>query len=735
MEFETGRRVLLIMVFGVCSIAPLRTASAQYQSPSSSSASPDAYSRQVHETYNYRFGKDKISAPGNAASVGNTFIQPGAFPTAQYCAHCHEEAYSQWRQALHSNSFRTPFYRTSVNILARTKGIEYTRHCDSCHNPIGVLSGALNPASNVDRRFDLDGLTCTTCHSIQALQSTSGNGGFVMGVPAVMTDENGNRIPGEVPYEDIIRHPDRHSKAVMKSFYRQPEFCAACHKANLPHDLNEYKWIRAFTSYDEWQNSKFSKRNPLTFYSADFTTCQNCHMKRAPATLLEYGSKNGTFASHRWPAGNTAVPFYYGFDEQLQKTIEFLKSGNYLNVDLFAIKTEQGMAAPLGSVPFKLAAGQNVQMMVVIQNKNIGHSLIPEVRDLYETRVEFSVTDAKGREIYHSGFLQPDGMIDQHAHSFTNRPVNMDGEFVDNHKVWTIHSMAYDNTIQAGRSALVRYDFTIPRDAKAPLTVTARVNYRHLRQSYLNNVLGQDHPAYPVIELASRTRILKLGKNPVTEPDPKDNPDWMRWNNLGIAYLDQLQYADAIQAFSHVVKLRPDYADGHINIGLTYIEWEKYSSARASLEKAIALSPSNARAFYYLALVERRSASPDAEIADLQMVVEQYPQSRDARRELGIAYYQQHQYDEAIKQFETLQAIDPDDLAAHYNLSILYRRMGQKEKAAEQASLFATKQVDPGAPTYSLDFLRKHPEISTESVPWHMHKDPAVTDAAGHGQR
>ena len=86
------------------------------------------------------------------------------------------------------------------------------------------------------------------------------------------------------------------------------------------------------------------------------------------------------------------------------------------------------------------------------------------------------------------------------------------------------------------------------------------------------------------------------------------------------------------------------------------------------------------------------------------------------RRELGIAYYQQHSYEEAREQFEALQAIDPDDLAAHYNLAVLYRRMGMKDKAAEQAALFATKQVDPGAPTYSLEFLRKHPEISTESV-------------------
>ena len=142
------------------------------------------------------------------------------------------------------------------------------------------------------------------------------------------------------------------------------------------------------------------------------------------------------------------------------------------------------------------------------------------------------------------------------------------------------------------------------------------------------------------------------------------------------------------------------------------------------------LHPDYARALYYLALVERREAHPEAEVTDLQKVVEQYPQSRDARRELGIAYYQQHRTDDAMAQFEALQAIDPDDLAAHYNLAILYRRKGRKAEAAAQAALYATKSVDPGAPTYSLDYLRKHPEISTESVPWHMHTDlqPGVAD-------
>src|ERR1700743_3276691 len=144
------------------------------------------YSDKISSTYNFRFGKDRPFIPGSVQVEGDEFVQPGACPNAKYCAHCHQEAYNQWRQALHSNSFRTPFYRTSVNILLRTKGIEFARHCDSCHNPIAVLDGAMNTDSKLDRLPDRDGLTCTTCHSIQSVQSKLGNGGFVMAVPSAL---------------------------------------------------------------------------------------------------------------------------------------------------------------------------------------------------------------------------------------------------------------------------------------------------------------------------------------------------------------------------------------------------------------------------------------------------------------------------------------------------------------------------------------------------------------------
>lgn len=698
-------------------------------------AARKSYNSAITDSYNFHYGKDRPFTPGNIKAQGEGFLQPGAFPSAEYCGTCHQEAYSQWRQSLHSNSFRTPFYRTSVNLLIRdnTRGIAFARHCDSCHNPIAVLGGGLTEGSQVNRAaMDSDGLTCMTCHSVQSVFSTNGNGGVEMGVPAVMVDEKGNRIPGEVPFDQILRHPERHSKAVMSDLLHKPEFCAGCHKANLPEPLNDYKFIRAFTTYDEWQGSKFSQRNPLTFYTTDFSSCQGCHMKRNAAVLPEYGAKNGTFVSHRWLAGNTAVPFYYGFDQQLNKTIEFLKSGNFLNVDIFGLKDISGgkMIAPLGSTPVTVKPDEIVEASVVIQNKNIGHSLIPEVRDLYEAWVSVTVKDAAGATIYRSGFLQSDGMLDRGAHSFTNRPVDLTGNFVDNHKVWTIHSVAYDNTIQAGRSTLVRYQFHIPKNAASPIAITAAVKYRHLRQSYLNNVLGADHPAYPVIELASRTRTLNLGDNPPTDPLPDDNQDWMRWNNIGIAYLDQLQYEDAIAAFERVTQMRPDYKDGYINVGLANIEWEKYAEARGPLETALHIHPDDARALYYMALVERRQRHSEAEIADLEKVVAQFPQSRDARRELGISYYQQHRSDDALLQFKALQAIDPDDVAAHYNLSILYRRMGLKKQASEEAAMYVTKRIDPGAPTYSLDYLRRHPEQSTESDPWHVHSDIAHASGA-----
>ncbi|HSU18327.1 MAG TPA: hypothetical protein VLI45_01160, partial [Acidobacteriaceae bacterium] len=613
-------------------------------------------------------------------------------------------------------------------LLDAGKGIEYSRHCEGCHDPVALFAGALTEHGPGRKPYDDDGITCSTCHSFQQV-TTRGTGSYVMGTPAVLVDENDNPITRPVSDAEILAHLDRHSKAVMKPFYKTSEFCASCHEAALPRSLNDYKWQRAISLYDEWQASSFAKQSPLPFYVKDsVSTCQTCHMPRETLETRDQGAKEGKLASHRWLGANTLIAQFYNYDEQLSKTEQFLQNAVF-NVDIFGLEHGDGasgpgekLSAPLGLVSYTAQAGERVTVDVVIQNKGIAHSHVPEQRDMYESWVNFTVKDHDGKVLCESGFLKPTGDLDEAAHSFMNRLINPRGTLNDLHQVWDNRVVAYNNTIQSGRSQLVRYSFKVPDSGVSDLTVTATVKYRRFDQRFLDFGMAKHYTILPVVDMASASRVIHVGENGPTAPGVNENKEWMRWNNYGIALLDAQQYAASYTAFEHVAKLRPDYADAYTNMALVDIQWERYEDARPNLAKALKLSENNARALYYRALVERNEGNLEMTVPDLEEVLRQYPNSRDAMRELGFTFYQQHKYPQALKEYEALQANSPDDLAAHYNLAILYRRMGMKDKASHEAKEFADQKDDPTANTYALEYLRKHPELANESVPWHTHE-------------
>jgi tetratricopeptide (TPR) repeat protein len=687
----------------------------------------------VAARYNYAFGKDSPFLPSNATDTNGQFLSPKSFPTAQYCGHCHQEAYHQWRQSVHANSFRAPWYLKNVNMLIDEKGVQYSRHCEGCHNPVALLSGDLTQGMPKKRPFEDEGVTCSTCHSIVSTDTT-GTGSWVMGTPAVLVDENGAPVTRPVSDAEILAHLDRHSKAVMRPLYQTAEFCAACHKAAIPRSLDDYKWLRAISLYDEWQGASFTKQTPLPFYRKDtVSTCQTCHMIREtmPATAVDPGAKDGKLVSHRWLGGNTLMPLYYKYDEQAQKLEDFLKNGpdnlGVFNVDIFALERDsdaagcEQLAAPLGLTAYPVTPGQTLIADVVIQNKGIAHSFVPEQRDFYEAWVDFTVKDAQGAVLTESGFIRPDGSLDPSAHSFTSRLINVKGELNDIHQIWHNRVLAYNNTIQSGRSQLVRYRFRLPKDATGAVTLTATVKYRRFNQHFIDYAMAAKHYAMPVIEMAQESKTVKVGENAPAAPDASENKEWMRWNNYGIALLDAQQYQAAVDAFKKVAALRPDYADAWTNMAVVEIPWERYDDAKTHLAKALELLPGDPRALYYRALVERNAGQVAEAIADLEAMLVKYPRSRDGLRELGFSYYQQHDYARARDAYERLQMVDPDDLAAHYQLAILYRRLGEKEKAVLESAKFADQKDDPTASEYALEFLRKHPEVAAESVVWHTH--------------
>ncbi len=712
------------------------------------------YQQQVARDYKYNFGANPF-LPSRALSGISEFMPATAFPKATYCGKCHEDAHREWRQSAHANAFRAPFYLRNIDLLIHQKGIEYTRHCEGCHNPIALLSGSLTKDSPLDRSFDEDGVTCMVCHAIQKIQNTAGTGSYVMGIPATMVSEEGTPIPGEASFDDILARPKLHGKAVMKDFYRTPEFCAVCHKAALPKILNDYKWQRAFSVYDEWQQSSWSQESPLPFYKKDSaSTCQTCHMAASNSTR-DYAAKEGKIKSHRFLGANTAIPTFYGYQDQLDKVSEFLKDA--VGIDLFAIERERAdgkeeMVAPLGSTPFQLAEGEGVTVCLVIQNKKIGHSLVPEQRDFYESWVQFEARDAAGKLVYRSGYLEPNGYVEEHAHTYTNRLVSVSGQLLDLHQVWATKVKTYDNTIQSGRSDLVRYRFWISAGAQSPITLTAKVNYRRFRRGFTDFVF-QAPREFPVVEVASKSATIKLGRNePFAATDR--NTELLRWNNYGIALLGQQQYWRAEQAFRRVVTIDSQYVDGYINEALSRYyrlvenkregpdgvgnmsvanqNYDSYEPSLKLLEQALAVSPRNPRALYYQGLILRLQNNLEAAAEDQKYVISLFPRLRQARQELGYIYYLQRKYSEAQTQFKALQSINPDDQTAHYYLSLICDRLGMKEKALEEGKEYAEHRDDPTVGRLAQDFWRKNPAVADELAPYHVHgtarhKEPRTT--------
>src|SRR5205085_5907668 len=135
------------------------------------------------------------------------------------------------------NAGREPFYKDSSDILQRTRGVEFTRHCESCHAPVALLSGALTTGSRESRAMDDEGVTCSVCHSITEAR-LDGTGSYTIRRPALLVTDDGTPVVGDVPNQQILDHVEDHKRAMMRPLLRSPEFCATCHKSSAPPDLN-----------------------------------------------------------------------------------------------------------------------------------------------------------------------------------------------------------------------------------------------------------------------------------------------------------------------------------------------------------------------------------------------------------------------------------------------------------------------------------------------------------------
>jgi tetratricopeptide (TPR) repeat protein len=464
--------------------------------------------------------------PSAAKTTTGALIPSSYFMDSKRCGECHEEIYRQWQSSMHRfSSFNNRFYARSIEHMQEISGTRGSKWCAGCHDHAMFFSGMFERpvAEHMNTPEAHAGLGCVSCHSIVHVDSTAGNGGFTIEYPRL---HNIAVSPNPVlrnAHDLFIKvEPSPHSRTFMKPFMRSPEFCSACHKVHLDVPVNNYRWLRGFNEYDNWQASGVSGQGARSFYYPEKAMgCADCHMPLVPSR--DPAARGGKAHDHRFAAANTAVPAVNGDATQLAAVRGFLQSG-FITVDIFAAspadkshgaqmvrrgsaepqlmttfavgeESDRGggsfllrevsrIAAPLDAVQPELEPGSEVRFDVVVRTRKIGHFFPGGTVDAFEVWLELEGRDAGGRVFFHSGRIEEDGRIDPGAHFYRSFMLDGDGNPINKRNAWQTRSVLYVRLIPPGAADTVHYRVKIPKDARGPLNFSARLHYRKFSKYY-----------------------------------------------------------------------------------------------------------------------------------------------------------------------------------------------------------------------------------------------------------
>jgi tetratricopeptide (TPR) repeat protein/nitrate/TMAO reductase-like tetraheme cytochrome c subunit len=710
-------------------------------------------------------------------NTGGT-IPSDFFMDSKLCGECHKDIYEQWQSSMHHfASFNNQFYRKSIEDMQTLQGTtQPSKWCAGCHDHAVLFNGRWEQpiAQQVNTPEAQNGLGCMSCHSISHVSGSVGNGGFTIEYPPLHALAS-SRNPWIRKLDEFLTFtdPEPHRKTFLKPFMRQDsaEFCSSCHKVHLDVPVNDYRWIRGFNDYDNWQASGVSGQGARSFYyPAQSSTCSDCHMPLVDSR--DPGHRNGKVHNHRFAAANMAVAHVNGDEKQLRETEDFLKSG-FLTVDIFAASPieetkgalqmhrrageatpalsstmavgEEGdtsgpmyirevgkVAAPLDTANVKLEPGSTVRMDVVVRTRKIGHFFPGGTVDAFDVWTELQGKDADGRIFFWSGMVEDGGKgpVERGAHFYRSYMLDGDGNMINKRNAWQARSVLYVRLIPPGAADTVHYRVKIPKDVTGPVTFTAKVNYRKFAHYYTQyaysdrpNVSGpiQDRvPNVPIVTIAEKTTRLGLGKTEWTPAVAK--ADRERWNDWGIGMLLQGDLKGAEYAFQRVTEAEPEYADGWLNVARALIQEGETDAAKPYLGKALETNPNLGRIYFFRAMVEKADGDYDAALASLATVAQQYPRDRVVLNQIGRIHFLKREYKQALAALERVLAIDTEDLQAHYNLMLVYRGLGDEDKAQRAEKLFRRFKADESAQAITAKPRLLSPEDNNERQTIHDHE-------------
>jgi tetratricopeptide (TPR) repeat protein len=307
---------------------------------------------------------------------------------------------------------------------------------------------------------------------------------------------------------------------------------------------------------------------------------------------------------------------------------------------------------------------------------------------------------------------------------------------------------------------VAHYLVRIPKDAKGPITLEAKLNYRKFSHYYTQfafagqpapgqdpALLSADHnslkylftagnipanvsseikgeiPNLPIVTLAhAETQLLLQDRTDTQWVTVVSKADRERWNDWGIGLLLQGDLKGAEFAFHKVTEADPAYADGWLNVARALIQEGETDAAKPFIKKSLELDSKLGRTWFFKAMLEKADGDYDAALHSLRTASQMYPRDRVVLNQIARILFLKRQYAEAIKVLEQVCDVDPEDLQMHYTMMLCYRGLGDQEKASREQKLFQRFKAEESAQSITATRRLQSPEDNNERQQIHDHE-------------
>ncbi len=662
-------------------------------------------------------GPDGPYFPSSVSNSHGGLVPSSIYMDPQSCGRsgCHPDILAQWNSsAHHRGSFNNQWYRKSVEYMQNVVGVQPSKWCGGCHDPAILQSGMMDTPIEkiVDTPQAQAGITCTACHMISEIHNTMGNGNYEITIPALhgLATNKNPMLSGL--HDFLVRmDPEPHRRTFIKPFFKGadvPKMCSACHKVHLDVPVNHYRWFRGFDEYDAWQASGVSGFGARSFYYPPSPkACPDCHMPRVASD--DAGNVDGKVHSHRFPAANTALPFAYHDEAQLQQTVDFLQA-RQVTVDIFAmtqgkepeaagesrglrtegpalsttstVGEETGMAvgsglgaaprgpaepvyAPLDRIPATVRRGDSTRIDVVVRTRGVGHAFPGGTIDAFDCWLELKATDSAGRTIFWSGMADESAPVDKGAHFYRALLIDEHGNPIDKRNAWATRAVIYARAIPPGAADTVRFRLHVPPDAAETIHLEARLDYRKF--SYYNTryayaglpPTGERDLVTPAYD--DRGLVYEVDPSRISGPT-KTVPE------LPIVVMAQdtqdLHVVDAgapLPDMTHAAETPDVDRERWNDYGIGFLRQGDLRSARLAFTRVTELQPGYVDGWVNLGRVAVAEGALDEARRVLGKALEIEPKLPRAHYFLGLVDKEAGEYDSALEHLRTAAAKYPYD--------------------------------------------------------------------------